>query len=29
MALGVLTETGIIMNQAPILIEEKDGVVIG
>eukprot|EP00347_Sterkiella_histriomuscorum_P021471 403333864 len=29
MALGILTESGIIMNQAPILVEEKDGLTLG
>ena len=29
MALGILTENGIVMNQAPILIEERDGMPLG
>lgn len=29
MSLGTLTENGIVMNHSPILIEEKDGSIIG
>jgi hypothetical protein len=29
MVLGLLTENGIVMNQSPILIEEKDGTILG
>jgi hypothetical protein len=29
MALGILTENGIVMNSSPILIEEKDGAFLG
>jgi hypothetical protein len=29
MVLGILTENGIVMNQSPILVEEKEGSILG